>query len=105
MLVPERADQRGVQGLVAIELGNGNMVFELARHGLVHLMQHAHAGVAISHGGHDDAKAVDIGDLRKTQVLVVHLAVDGIERFLAPHDAHAHALLARRRFPLRVALL
>jgi hypothetical protein len=59
------ADQRGVQRLVAIALGDGDVVLEAARHGLVLLVQHAQGRVAVQRLGHDDAKAVDVGDLAK----------------------------------------
>ena len=35
------AHHRGVQRLVAIDFRNSNVVFELAGHGLVELMEHA----------------------------------------------------------------
>ena len=86
-----RAHQRRVQRLVAVELGNRDVVLELARQRLVHLVQDAQAGVAGDHIGHDQAEAVDVGDLGEAQVLLVHLAVDRIERLLAAGDAHADA--------------
>jgi hypothetical protein len=86
-----RADQRGVQRLVAVDLGDRDVVLEAARHRLVHLVQHAQRRVAVGHRGHDDAEAVDVGDLREAQVLLVHLLVDGVQRLLAAGDAHLHA--------------
>ena len=55
---PRRPHHGGVQRLVAIELGDGNMILELAWHGLVHLVQHTQRGVAVGHRRHDDAKTV-----------------------------------------------
>ena len=86
-----RADQRGVQGLIAIELGDRDVVLEAARHRLVQLMQHAERGVAVGHGRHNDPKTVDVGHLGEAQVLVVHLAINGIQGFLATCDADLHA--------------
>ena len=61
-------------------------------------MQQTQSGVA-GHGVfHDDPKAVNIGHLRKAQVFVVHLAVDGVERFFAPGDAYLHAGALEHRF-------
>ena len=57
------------------------------------------------HGGHDDAKAVDVGHLGEAQVLFVHLAVDRIERLLASGDAHIHAGRLERGFDLALHLL
>ncbi|MPM47079.1 hypothetical protein SDC9_93787 [bioreactor metagenome] len=88
---PGRPHQRGVQRLVAVDLGNRDMVLELARHRLVHLVQHAQRGIAIRHRGHDHTEAVDIGHLGKAQVVLGHLLVDGEQGFLAPRQAHMHA--------------
>jgi hypothetical protein len=63
------------------------------------------AGVAGDHVRHDQAETVDVGHLGKAQVLFVHLAVDGIERFLAPRDPQRHAGRGERRFDLFLHLL
>ena len=95
-----RPDQGGVQRLVAVDFGNGNVVFEFARHRLEQLVQQTQSGVA-GHGVfHDDPKAVNIGHLRKAQVFVVHLAVDGVERFFASGDAYFHARALENGFDL-----
>ena len=60
-----RADQRGVQGLVAVGFGVGDEVVELTRHGLVELVQVAQRGVAGGAAGHDDAHAVEVAHLCK----------------------------------------
>ena len=70
--------QRGVQRLIPIELGNGNVVFELSGHGLEHLVQDAQSGVAVGDAGNNHPKAIHISDLGKAQVLEVHLLVDGV---------------------------
>jgi hypothetical protein len=44
-------DQRGVQRLVAVDLGDGDVVLEAARHRLVQLVQHAQRGVAVMMSG------------------------------------------------------
>ena len=95
-----RPDQGGVQRLVAVDFGNGNVVFELARHRLEQLVQQTQSGVT-GHGVfHDDPKAVNVGHLRKAQVLVVHLAVDGVERFFPPGDAYFHTRALENGFEL-----
>ena len=81
-------NQCGVQRLVAIDFRNGNVVLEATGHGFVELMQHAHGCVACGQPAHDDAKAINIGDLCKGQMLVVHLAVNRIKRFFAAVNAH-----------------
>jgi hypothetical protein len=97
-----RADQRRVQRLVAVDLRDRDVVLEAARHRLVLLVQQAQRRVAVGHRRHDDAEAVDVGDLREAQVLLVHLAVDGVQRLLAAGDAHLHA--GGLETPLDVAL-
>ena len=76
-----------MQRLVAIDLGNRDVVLELARHRLVQLVQHAQRCVAVGDRGHDQPEAVNIGDLGEAQVLDVHFAVNGIQRLLAPGNA------------------
>ncbi len=87
----KRAHQRGVQRLVAVDLGDGDVVLELAGHGLVQPMQRAHRHVAVHLRFHHHAETIYVQHLRERQLLVVHLAVDAVERFLAPgqfgHDA------------------
>jgi hypothetical protein len=100
-----RAHQRGVQRLVAVELGDRDVVLELARHRLVHLVQDAQAGVAGDHVRHDEAEAVDVGHLGEAQVLFFHLAVDRIQRLLAPGDPQLHAGGREGRFDLLLHLL
>ncbi len=83
----KRPHQRGVQRLVAIHLGDGDVVAELVRQRFVNLVQDAQRPVAIEQLRQDDAKAVEVGDLGKGQVLAVHFVVDGKQRFFAPDDA------------------
>ena len=90
--------QGGVQRLVAVQLGNRDMVLEAPGHRLVQLMQHTQRGVAIDHAGDNQAHAVDVGDLRKAQVLVVHLLVDGVQGFFTAKNPHRHAGFAKGMF-------
>ena len=90
-----RPHQGGVQRLVAVDLGNGDVVFELAGQGFVDLVQQAQSGVAIDDRGHDDAQAINVGDLGKAQVFFIHLFVDGVERFFTATDAHVHLGLGK----------
>ena len=84
----QRAHQRGVQRLVAVELRDRDVILEPARYRLVHLVQHAEAEVALELGLNDDAKAEDVADLREVGVLVAHLAVDRIDGLFAAADLH-----------------
>ena len=99
------ADQRGVQRLVAIELGNGDMVFELSGHRLVHLVQHPERRIAVGDGGHNHPKAIDIRDLREAQMLEVHLLVDGVQGFFTACQTHLHADLGEGRVHFGLHLL
>ena len=92
------ADQGGVQRLVAIDFADGNVVFELAGNRFVELMQKAQRCVAVNHAGHDDPKAINIGDLGKAQVLLRHFLIDGVQRLFTPGNAHIHVAAGKRHF-------
>ena len=82
-----RADQRGVQRLVAVRLRDCDVVLELSGNRLVKAVQGAERNVAGRNVCDDDAVAVDIVHLGKRQVLLDHLAVRGIQVLRAPGDA------------------
>lgn len=100
MFTPEGPHQRGVQRLVAIVLGNGDVVLEAARHGLVHLVQHAQRGVAVDHARQDDAKSVDVRHLGKTQLVLLHAQIERIQRAFAPGQACLQACAGELRIDL-----
>jgi hypothetical protein len=91
------AYQCGVQGLVAIEFGNCNMVLELAGNRLVQLVQQTQRGVAVNDRGHQHPEPIDVGHLGKAQVLVGHFLVNRIERFFPSGDAHGNVGLGKNR--------
>src|SRR5690606_16149013 len=78
-----RPHQRGVQRLVAVDLGNGDVVFELAGHRPVQLVQRAQGQVALGQRVHDDPKAVDVEHFGKRLSLLDHLGIDAVQRFFA----------------------
>jgi hypothetical protein len=82
----QRVDQRRVQRLVAVGLGDRDVVLEAARHRLVHLVQRAQRLVALGQRVDDDAEAEDVVDLREARVLLAHLAVDREHGLLAAVD-------------------
>ena len=86
-----RTDQRGVQRLVAVVLGNGDEILEALRHRLVERVQDAQCQIAIGIARHDDAETEDVIQLGKALLLAVHLAVDGEDGFLARLDAGLEA--------------
>ena len=76
-------EQDRVQGLVAIGLGNGDVVLELARYRfvqVVHLSEHAIAGIDTVDG---DAEGKHVDEIMKGARLFLHLAVDAVQMFLA----------------------
>jgi len=79
----KRAEQGGVQGLVAIRLGNGDVILELAWNGFVQRVQGAEREVAVARAFNHDAKAVNVEDFGKCQVLFLHLAVDAVQVLFA----------------------
>mmetsp|Transcript_5506 Transcript_5506/g.9837 ORF Transcript_5506/g.9837 Transcript_5506/m.9837 type:complete len:306 (-) Transcript_5506:234-1151(-) len=88
----QRAHQRGVQRLVAVVLGVGDVVLEAAGLRLVELVQHAESRVALQRLLGQDAKAKNVADLGKAhQALLMHLLVDRVDRLLAALHFHAQA--------------
>ena len=82
----EGADQGGVQALVAVGLGDGDVVFDVAGLGLIEAVQRAEGGVAGGDVVDDDAEAVNVHHLGKTQFFVLHFLVDAVEVFFAAAD-------------------
>ena len=54
------ADDGGVQALVAIGLGSGDIVLEAVGQRVVHIVDEAQGAVALSQGVQDDAHRVDV---------------------------------------------
>mmetsp|Transcript_21669 Transcript_21669/g.84381 ORF Transcript_21669/g.84381 Transcript_21669/m.84381 type:complete len:464 (+) Transcript_21669:1574-2965(+) len=73
------ADHDRVQRLVAVGLGLGDVVVELARHRRVDLVQPGQCGVAIGHAGDDHAQGPQVEHALQRQVLALHLLVDAVE--------------------------
>ena len=99
------ANQCGVQGLVTVEFGNGNMVLEFSRHRFVELMQQPKCRVAIQHGGYQNPEPIDVGYLRKAEVLCGHLLVNRIQGFFAACNANRHACRRKNAFHFLLHLL
>ena len=90
--------QSGMQGLVAVGLGNGHVVLEPARDGneiVVHRAEHPVAGV---HAVDDDAEAKHVHDFRERFVLLLHLVVDAVKVLLAPQHPGLNAFLLQAVF-------
>ena len=91
----EGAEQGGMQGLVAVGLGNGDVVLELARESACTGMQRAQREVAGGHIPDHDAEAVDVEHLGKGQVFFLHFRVDAVEMFFASGDGGLDLAAAR----------
>jgi hypothetical protein len=80
------AEQRGVQRLIAVGLGDRDVILEAPRQRLVQIMhsaQHAVAGVDLVD---DDPERVHVHDLVEGPALATHLLVDAVEVFLPTAD-------------------
>ena len=80
------AEQRRMQGLVAVGLGNRDVVLEATGQWLVQVVygaEHAVAGVDLVD---DDAEGIHVHDLVEGAALAAHLLVDAIEVFLPAAD-------------------
>ena len=91
----EGPEQHRVQGLVAVSLGDGDVVLELAGHRLVQAVQHTERAVAGVDAVHDDAEGVDVVHPREAQMLLAHFFVDAVDVFLAAQHMGNEALLTQ----------
>src|SRR5258706_1814233 len=67
-----RADQGGVQRLIAVDLGDRDVVLEFSGHGLVQAVQGAEREIAAGDVLDHDPEAVDVEHLRERQVLDIY---------------------------------
>src|SRR5688572_19394324 len=81
-----RAEQRRVQGLVAVHARDRDVVLEAPGHRPVQAVHEAERAVALVDAAHDDADAEHVDDLRQRQVLAPHLHVDAVQVLLARLD-------------------
>ena len=72
------AEQDRVQRLVAVGLGNGDVILELAGNRLVQAMQRTQRQIAGRLVAYHHAKAVDVEYFGECQVLFLHLAIDAV---------------------------
>src|SRR5690606_339863 len=87
-----RTEQRRMQGLVAVDPRDRNVVLEAPRHRLVELMREPEDAVAAVNVGDDDTDAEDIHDLGEVHVLAKHLLVDAVQVLLSPGHARLDAV-------------
>ena len=73
------ADDRGMEGLVTVGLGRGDIILELARYGLEHIVDLSQHVVAVGQIVHDHPQGADIENLIELQLLGVHFAVNAVQ--------------------------
>ena len=73
------ADDRGVQALVHVGLGGGDIVLEPAGNQVEQVVDMAQHVVAVGDGVHDDPESVDVVQLVHGLGLGLHLPVDGVD--------------------------
>ena len=100
-----RADDGGVDRLVVVLLRRRDVVLEAARHrapGRMHDAERAIAGIDVAH---DDAEAVDVGELLERDLAVLHLAPDRERLLLAAVDLGFEAGFGELARAIRADLL
>ena len=90
---PVRTKEHGVQGLIAVRLGDGDVILEFSRNRLVQVVDHAESAITGVDRFDDDAKGVDVEYLGEGEVLMVHLLVDAVEILLTPDDARGEIVV------------
>ena len=83
------ADDGGVEALVAVGLGGGDIVLEAVGQRVVHIVDEAQGAVALSQGVQDDAHRVDVVNFIEGLVLHDGLAVDAVDALDSPLDGRA----------------
>ena len=78
-----QGDHGGVEALVEVRLGDGDVVVELAGDRPPQRVDHAQGGVAVPDLVDQDADGVDVVDLAELGALALHLLPDAVEVFRA----------------------
>ena len=84
--------QHGVQRLVTVCLGNGDVVLELPGYRLVEAVDHAQRAVAIIDRVDNQAEGEDVHHLREGFSLGLHLVVDAVKVLFPTHDGGVESL-------------
>ena len=93
----EWTENNGVQGLIAVRFGNGDVILEQPGDRLVHIMNHTEHAITGVYLVHHYAKSVDIIDLLERKQLLAHLAVNAVEILLAASYLGFNAFLLKLR--------
>lgn len=92
-----RAEHRGMQRLVAVLLGVGDVVVELVGHVMPARVDDAQHRVAVAHLGHQDTHRADVVDLGEVDALALHLPPDRVDVLGAAIDLVAADALRRHQ--------
>ena len=87
-----RVAHHGVQGLVAVGFGLGDVVVKLLGDRAEARVHPAQRGIAGRHVGDDDAQRADVIDPLKAQTLAAHFFDDAVDVFGPPLDLRPDAL-------------
>ena len=90
---PEGSEKCGVQRLVAVRLGDRDVILEFSGDRLVESVHDAERGVARTRVLHQDAHTVDIEDLRERVALFAHLLVHAVYGLLPARNRRADLLV------------
>ena len=75
-----------MQGLIAVGFGDGNIILEFTRYGLIQTVQTSQCQIARRNIVHQHPESVDIEDFRKCQRFFLHFLVDAEQMFFASAD-------------------
>ncbi len=81
-----RADDGGVQALVHVGLGRGDIILEAPGDGLEHVVYYAQDIVTVGNGVDDHAEGAEIEDALHVELLGVHFAVYAVDVLDAAED-------------------
>ena len=97
---PVHSHEHRMQGLVAVGLGNGDIVLELPWDGFVKTVNAAQYAVAGIDRIDDDTKSINIHNLRERFTLGLHFFVDTVEMLLPANHFDRMAFLCQGRLNL-----
>ena len=95
-----RTDDGGVDRAIAVALGRGDVVVELAGDVGPATMHHPERGVTLRYRVHHDAHRAHVEQLREIELLALHLAVDAVDVLRPAVDLGADAGRLQQRAQL-----
>jgi hypothetical protein len=88
-------DHGGVQGLIEVGPGHGDVILKSAGHRTPHLVHDSQSGVATAHRIGDDAHGQQVVDLVESALLPLSLEVHGVEALDAAFDFGRDAIFGQ----------